>query len=519
MAWRVGTALALAVGMAAAAQAADLRVGLGSMANSMDPHFRNSGPDVANMLHVFDKLILQDERQQIVPGLARSWTRIDEMTWEIELRDGVTFHDGTPFTADDVVFTLQRAVNVPNSSSPFATYIRTIASATADGPLKVRLRTAYPAPLLPVDLSTFGIISRRHGEGAEINEYNSGKAAIGTGPFKLKEFVPNSRIAYVRNDAYWGPKPVWDSVTFRLIPNPSARSAALLAGDVDLIEQVPADAVKALERADGVSVEKALSNRVIYLILDSHSDTSPNLRDNAGQPLPTNPLKDVRVRKAISLAMNRQALVDRLLDGQGVPTGQIVPPGFFGHDPAMPVAAHDPDQGRRLLAEAGYPNGFQMTIHGSNGRYLNDVQQIQTIGQFLTRIGIQPTVEALPRQVFATRGNKFEFALGFYGWGTDTGEAASTLRALLLTRDGKGDGASNRGRYSNPALDALIKKALTIFDDKEREKALQHATRVAMEDVGIVPLYFQVNVWAARKGFGYTARADEFTLAMSAVAK
>ena len=439
------------------AGAADLRVGLGAFATSMDPHSRNSGPDVANMLHVFDKLILRDEKQQLVPGFAQSWRAIDDRTWEIQLRPGVSFHDGSPFTAEDVAFTVARAVDVPNSRSPFATYIRTIERIDIKNPHLIHIRTAYPAPLLPVDLSTFGIVSKKHGQAATTADYNAGHAAVGTCPYRLVEFVPNDRIVYRRNPAYWGSSAQWERVTFRLIANPPARVAALIAGDVDVIDQEPLESIKPLERTPGVALARALSGRVMYLILDSHSDTSPNLRDTQGRPLAGNPLKDIRVRRAISLAMNRTALVERLMDGQGVPAGQIVPSGFFGHDPGLAVPGYDPDMTRRLIAEAGYPQGFQMTIHGSNGRYLNDVQIIQTIGQFLTRIGIQPTVEALPRQIFATRGNRFEFSLGFYSWGTDTGEADSTLRALLYTRDdGRSTGASNRGRYANPVLDALI---------------------------------------------------------------
>jgi peptide/nickel transport system substrate-binding protein len=267
----------------------------------------------------------------------------------------------------------------------------------------------------------------------------------------------------------------------------------------------------------GVALWSAASNRVIYLLMDSFRESTPNIRDAEGKPLATNPLRDRRVRLALSRSIARDALVERILENQGIPAGQLVPPGFFGHDAALAPPTQDLALARRLLAEAGWPNGFQLTLHGSNDRYLNDVKLTQAIGQMFARLGMQVSVETLPRQIYGTRGNAFEFSVALYGWGSDTGEAGSSLKALVRTRDDAiGGGASNRGRYSNPALDALIDRSLAAFDDAEREKLMIDATRLAMEDVAIIPLYFQVNTWATRGPIAFTPRADEFTLAMSA---
>jgi len=194
-----------------------------------------------------------------------------------------------------------------------------------------------------------------------------------------------------------------------------------------------------------------------------------------------------------------------------------VPPGFFGHDPSIKTPAQNFDTAKKLLADAGYPKGFQLTLHGSNGRYLNDAKLTQAIGQMFVRIGIATTVETLPRQIYATRGNEFGFSVGLFGWGTDTGEAASPLKSLIHTRDAKtGAGASNRGRYSNPKIDAVIEEALRTLDDRRREALLQEATRMAVEDAAIIPMYFQVNTWATRGNLTWVPRSDEFTLALSA---
>jgi peptide/nickel transport system substrate-binding protein len=510
--------LALAAVFAAAPVAAqELKVGLGAMARSMDPHFTNSGPDVANMLHVFDKLILQDEKQALIPGLATSWTAINPTTWEVKLREGVRFHDGSPFTAEDVAFTVKRAVDVPKSSSPFALYVKTIKEVVIKGPHLVHLTTAEPAPLLPWDLSTFGIISKKHGEGAATEDYNPGKAAIGTGPYKLVSYSPNERIVFQRSDDYWGGKQHWAKVTFTLLANQASRTAALLAGDVDAIDTVATQDIERLKSTSGIGVWRSASNRVIYLIMDSHRDVAEHIRDADGKPLTVNPLKDKRVRQALSLSIAREALVDRIMEGEGIPTGQLVPPGFFGHDSSIGTPAQNLDAARKLLADAGYPKGFQLTLHGSNGRYLNDAKLTQAIGQMFVRIGIATSVETLPRQIYATRGNEFGFSVGLYGWGTDTGEAASPLKSLIHTRDNAtGAGASNRGRYSNREIDGVIQEALRTIDDKKREALLQQATRMSVDEVAIVPMYFQVNTWGTRGALAWTPRTDEFTLAMSA---
>ena len=216
----------------------------------------------------------------------------------------------------------------------------------------------------------------------------------------------------------------------------------------------------------------------------------------------------------MSKAINRQALVDRVMEGAARPTGQLMPEGMFGYAPALKPEPYDPEGARKLLAEAGYPDGFGVTIHGPNNRYVNDEQVAQAIAQMLTRVGIVTKVDTMPAAVYFTRGNKLEFSLMLVGWGSDTAEASSPLKALLATyNNDKGMGQANRGRYSNPKMDALLDQALATVDDARREKLLQQATELAISDVGIITLYHQENLWATRKGVAYTPRADERTFA------
>ncbi|MBM3526080.1 MAG: hypothetical protein FJX57_24280 [Alphaproteobacteria bacterium] len=238
------------------------------------------------------------------------------------------------------------------------------------------------------------------------------------------------------------------------------------------------------------------------------------MTDKAGNPLDRNPLKDVRVRRAISRAINRQALVDRIMDGQAIPAGQIVPEGFFGYDPAIKVEAFDPDGARALLREAGYPEGFGITLHAPNNRYVNDDKLAQAIGAMLTRAGIQTKVETLPSNVFFPRWGRLEHSIQLVGWGSGSGEAAASLRTQVATYHREsGWGASNVGRYSNPAFDTLLRQVFATIDRPARERLLQQASALSITDQAFIPLHFQVNIWAMKRGVTYKARSDEYTLA------
>jgi peptide/nickel transport system substrate-binding protein len=337
---------------------------------------------------------------------------------------------------------------------------------------------------------------------------------IGTGPYKFVSFSRGDRVELTRFDGYWGKKPQWQRVTLRILTADAPRVAALLAGDVQVIENVPTSDIKKLSADPNVSLFKMPVFRMMYLHMDSDRDVSPFVTDKAGKPLPKNPLKDARVRQAISLAISRQAIVDRVMEGAAEPTGQLVNSALFGHVPGLKAPAADPAAAKKLLAQAGYPDGFAITLHATNNRYVNDDRVAQVVAAMLSRVGIATKVETMPSATFFTRANKLDFSFLQAGWGADTGEASSSLKALLATYDpARGWGASNRGRYSNPALDAKLAEALQTIDDAKREKLLQEATEIGMRDAGVIPLYFNINVWAARKGYTVTPRLDERTYA------
>jgi peptide/nickel transport system substrate-binding protein len=502
------------LGAAPPATAQEFRMAMSSEPNSMDPHYHNLFSNINVSEHVFESLIKLDSDSRIIPGLAESWRLVDPTTWEFKLRKGVKFHDGSDLTAEDVAFSLDRPAQVPNSPGPFTLYTKQIAGKEVVDPLTIRLKTPAPYPLMLNDLTTIFVVSKKNVQGLASEDFSSGKGMVGTGPFKFASFKRGDRLELVRNDAYWGPKPAWEKVTVRFIAADPTRIAALLSGDVDAIENVPTADLPKIRNNPSVNFFQKVSHRVIYFTLDQGRDPTPFAFDKAGKPLAKNPFKDLRVRQAVDRAINRQAIAERVMEGLALPTANLVPAPMFGNNPALKVTPYDPEGAKKLLADAGYPDGFALTIHGPNNRYVNDDQILQAVAQMLTRAGIQTRVEAMPLASFFPRANKKEFTMALVGWGAQTGEVSSPLRSILATIDvEKGMGTVNYGFYSNAKMDALLAEALRTVDDPKREKLLQEATAVAIQDVGMVPVHHQFTTWAARKGVTYTPRTDERTYA------
>jgi peptide/nickel transport system substrate-binding protein len=498
------------------AMAQNLTIAIGGSVTSLDPHFYNASPNNSVSAHFFDKLTEFDARAQLVPQLAVSWTAIEPTLWEFKLRPGVKWHDGQDFTADDVAFTIERTPNVPNSPGGFGAFVRAVQKVEIVDPLTIRFTTAAPYPLLPTDFASVAIISRHAGQNAATEDYNSGKAVIGTGPYRFTAYSPGTRTQMTRNDAYWGGKPNWATVDYRVISSAPARTAAILSGDVDIIDTVPSSDIPQLSKEARLQLTQIQGLRVIYLSPDrSRTDNPIDVTDNAGKPLATNPFNDLRVRRALTMAIARDALAERVMENTAKPAGQWLPPGAYSYNDAVPPPALDIEGAKKLLADAGFPQGFRMVLSTPNDRYPNDSKTAQAVAQMWTRIGVQTTVNALPWASFSARANRQEFGMRLTGWGSATGEASYALVNIMGTYSNETRfGANNSGRYSNPALDALTVKATGTLDDKERETLLRDAVKMAMDDVAIIPLHQLVNTWAVRKGLMHDPRMDERTRAM-----
>jgi len=502
--------------IAAPAAAQDsIRIGVEAGPTSLDPHFASLITNIAFSRHYFQPLMEQDHKQDLRPAIATAMRAIDPLVWEVKLNPAARFHDGAPVTVEDVAFTIGRAGDVPNSPSSFRYATRPIAAVEAVDATTLRIRTHQPTPLLPNFLALVMIVSKKHAEAATTSDYNAGRAMVGTGPFRHVSWQPGSPVVMERNPAFHGPAPAFARVEFRPIVNAGARVAALQAGDVDMIEIVPPDHFSRF-RADAAryAVAESPSNRLIFLTLDSDREDSPHIRGKDGARI-ANPLRDPRVRRALSLAINREALVSRIMQGQALAAGDLGPPGYFGTSPDMTPPPFDLDQARRLLAEAGWAQGFAAQLNGPNDRFVNDEQVVQGIAQMWTRLGLTINVETRTRAVWLSEAAQLRYSINLAGFSPNPELLGMLETQIHSWNTNLGLGTANRGRFSNPGIDAIIQRARTTIDDEQRRALTQQATRMALVDqTALIPLYFQVNTWAMRRGLTFEARTDEMTLAM-----
>ena len=507
------TAALLACGTAATAQ--NLSIAFADPISSADPQLNNHAGDRSLALHFWDSIINSRDGGKLEPALASSWRALDDKTWEFKLRSDIKWQDGTPFTADDIVFSFQRARNVPGSVASYTGALRTVESTTAKDPHTVIVRTNTPNPMLPLDISSIYIVSKHIGEKSRTEDYNAGRAMVGSGPYKFVSHTPGDRTVFERSPSYWGPKPVWDKVTYRFINNGAARTAALLAGDVDMIDKVAVTDVDKLRKTPSVSVYTYPGLRVMLLQPSHRPGANDFITDNAGKPLAQNPLTDVRVRQALSLAINRKAIVDRILQGTVTEANQWMPKGTFGYNPEVKDIPYNVEQAKKLLAEAGFPQGFQLTIHVPGDRYPQAPETVQAIAQFWTRAGVKTQVQVVPWSVYSGRATKNEYAVSVIAWGNGTGEAGYGLLQTLATNDAKrGRGANNWGRYSNESVDKALDAATVEFDAGRRAAMFRHSVKLVTDDVGHIPLFHYQNIWAAKKGLKVVPLLSDRTTSM-----
>jgi len=508
----------LAAGLIAAAgpaQARDLIIALRSEPSSMDPQFHSLTPNTQLSETLFDPLVRTDGTAKPVPSLAESWT-VDGDVWTFKLRPNVKFSDGTPFTSEDVLFTYDRVPKVPNSPSSYSLYLSTVDKVEAPDAHTVKITTKGPSPVLLANLSMVPIMSKKAAsgpapEGKTTVELNRGDGLVGTGPYKFVSWKRGAEIVFDRNEHYWGDKPDWDKVIYRPISNSAARVAALLAGDVDVIEDPSTDDLPKLKKDKNLHVQETPSFRVIYIALNQGKEPPAGMTAPDGK----NPLTDRRVREALSLAIDRQAIVDRIMDGAGMPAANLLAyPAFGASEKYAKVPKADADKAKKLLAEAGYPDGFAMSLGSPDGRYTNDKRIAQVVASMWARIGVKTAVETMAPPVFFKQRNAYAFSSYLAGWAVSSGEMLNPLNSLVVTKDpAQGLGTTNWSKYSNPEMDKLVMQASKTLDDGQRAALLQKAADMAMDDYSILPLQFELSVWAMKKDIRYGGRADQMTLA------
>ena len=514
-----GSAMALV--LAAGASAQTLTIGVRGGPDSIDPHFTETGTHAEALKHVFDTLTWSGDGLEVEPRLAESWKVLNPTTWEFKLRRGVKFHDGSDFTAEDVKFSVER-IPVVAGPNPTTIYVRRIKETRIVDPYTVHFVTDGPAPILPNDLIRLFIVSHKAAAGLTketANEaFNSGKAAIGTGPYKYVSWTPKGDLVMDRNDAYWGPKEPWSRHVRREIPNDAARVAQLKAGQLDLITRVPATDVASLKRDPKLAVSTIDTVYVFNMEMDMR-DTPPagQITGKDGAALAKNPLQDKRVREAIDMAIDRKALAEIAMEGLGKPVNQLVTPSIFGFNKSLPERKYDVAAAKKLLAEAGYPGGFRVRFAFTQDRLPGDSQVGTSIAQMLAAIGIDAVAAATPAAVFFPARTRGEYSMSMSGWGTLTGESHYTLSSLAHSNDPNVKmGAFNVLGYKNTTMDKLLQDAAVELDDAKRRSFLEQANALVYADRQRLPIVAVGSAWAMQKGkVTIKARVDEDTLAMN----
>ena len=509
-------ALLASGGLAAAADAKTFRWANDGDANSMDPYARQETFLLLFDQSMYEPLIRRNREMKLEPGLATEWSRIEPTVWRFKLRQGVKFHDGTPFDADDVVFSFERATHPgSNVGSPLSTVkeVRKIDDFTVD------FVTDGPDPILPFNLPTIAIMSKKWCE-----EHNATRAADltkneesyatrhenGTGPFMLKEREPDVKTVLAKNPNWWGLKdqPIdLDEVVFSRVANAATRVAALLSGELDMIYTVPPQDTDRIARTSGMKVWQTPELRTIFLGMDQSRDEllESNIKGK-------NPFKDKRVRQALTLAIDENAIATKVMRGFAHPTALMVGPGVNGYDPALDRRfPPDPAAAKKLLAEAGYPDGFEVGFDCPNDRYVEDEAICQAVVAMLARIGVKANLLAQTRAKYFGKINAPKFDTSFYllGWTPGTYDALDALKALAATRTGK-LGTFNVGGYANPKLDALIAQIQVELDSEKRNEEIGQALVLLKDDFAYIPLHQQVVVWATRANIDLAQTGDNF---------
>ncbi|HWK47283.1 MAG TPA: ABC transporter substrate-binding protein [Stellaceae bacterium] len=517
----LGAALAavVAIGLAAsggAAQAKVFRWANDGDVNSMDPYARNETFLLTFDANMYEPLVGRDRSLKVEPALATEWKQTDPNVWRFKLRQGVKFHDGTPFTADDVIFSYQRVL-MPGSnlSGNFATVkeIKKVDDFTVD------VVTKSPDPILPEELTSWAILSKAWCEKnnavkpADITKNEESFATRnenGTGPFILKERQPDVKTVLVPNPNWWGKKEHnLDEVVFSIIKDPLTRVSALLSGEIDMIYNTPPEATDKIKATKGLKLLQKAELRTIYLGLDQSRD---ELLESSVKG--KNPLKDVRVRKAFYEAIDETAIAQKVMRGFAQPTALLIGAGVNGFDESInkrfPVNVAD---AKKLMAEAGYPTGFEIGMDCPNDRYVNDEQICQAVVAMLARIGVKVNLLAQPRAKFFAKVNEPAYNTSFFllGWTPQTYDAHNALLSLAATRNReKGTGIFNNGGYADPKVDELVTQIQGELDQAKRNKLIVQALTLVKDDFGYIPLHQQQVVWATRDTVNVVQLPDNY---------
>ena len=513
----LAAALATVLGLSAfAADAVTLRwAGRGDM-QTTDPHSQNEG--LTNNINslIYEFLVNRDKQLGLAPALAESWTQVNPTTWRFKLRPGVKFHDGTPFTADDVVFSFERA---KADSSQLRAYANAAGVPKKIDDLTVEFVTAGPNPIMLEHLATINIMSKAWCEKnkcqkpqnfAAKEDMITARDANGTGPYSLVSRQPDVKTVLKKNPNWWGVKSGQfegniDDVVYTPIVSDATRVAALISGEVDLINDPPPQDVPRLSQTPNIKVIEGVENRIVFIGMDQARDEL--LYSNVKGK---NPFKDVRVRQALYHAVDIEAINKNTMRGLSKPTGAILPSPKTSTPEIEKRLPFDRDKAKKLLADAGYPNGFEVTLDCPNNRYVNDERICQALAAMWSQVGVATKVNSMPRALYFPKLEKTDTSLYMLGWGGASTDGIFTLQPVLSSYNGKGDGDFNYGRYTNAKVNELTAKVKVDMNQEQRLGMIREALLAQNAEVNLIPLHRQVIPWASRSNVTVVHRADNF---------
>ncbi|MFN3860609.1 MAG: ABC transporter substrate-binding protein [Roseateles sp.] len=508
----IGMAL---LGLALGASAQTLRWANQGDPQTMDPHSQNES--LTNMVNgqIYERLTSRNARLGLVPGLAEQWTQTGPLSWRFKLRAGVKFHDGTPLTADDVVFSIQRA---KEPTSQIAVYANAVGTPKRVDELTVDFQLATFNPIFLQHIDQLWIMSRKWCETHRVTrpldfknkeESHTALHANGTGPYMLVSRQPGIKTVLKRNPNWWGKfQGNVQEVVFTPIASDATRLAALISGEIDFVHDPAPRDIARLRSTAGVKVIEGPENRIVFIGMDQARD-----RLLYGKvPGDKNPFKDLRVRRALYQAIDIEALRAKLMAGLSQPTGGLTPSSDASFDdPALQTRLpFDIAAARRLMAEAGYPDGFEVTLDCPNNRYINDEQICAALAAMWAQLKIKVRVNAMPRVLYFPKLEKLDTSLFMYGWGGSITDAETILTPLYRNRGDKGVGYYNFGNVRNDRADALMAQSSVEPDPKKREALIRAALTELREQVAVIPLHRQIIPWAARANVTPVHRPDNW---------
>jgi len=501
--------------LACTAQAQTLRWASQGDPQTMDPHSQNES--MTNMVNgqVYERLTRRDRQLNIVPGLASEWTQVSPLVWRFKLRPGVKFHDGSPFTADDVVFSINRA---KEPTSQISVYANAVGVPRKIDELTVEFQQSSFNPIFLQHLDTLWMMSRSWSEAHRVSrpldfknkeESHTSMNANGTGPYILVTRQPGIKTVYKRNPNWWGKfEGNVQDVVFTPISNDATRLAALVSGEIDFVlDPAPRDVTR-LRSTGGVKVIDGPENRLVFLGMDQARDKL--LYGNV--PGDKNPFKDPRVRRALYQAIDVETMRSKLMNGLSVPTGGLTPASIAAYDDPKIEARFPFDMAaaRRLMAEAGYADGFEVTLDCPNNRYINDEEICQAVAAMWAQLKVKVRVSAMPRVTFFPKIEKLDTSVYLYGWGGAITDAESILTPVFRNRGERGVGNYNYGNWRNDKFDQLAAQSSVEPDPKKREQLIKAALTEFKEQVHVIPLHRQMIPWAARSTVSVVHRADNW---------